>query len=132
MVLRKFNENGICWNEGEEVTYSFDKGNKDDGTYHIYNDIFYAVYRKFEKVYLIVGDKYFDLKDPRFSLELEKKDNGIRVFFIKDDTSIIYTLRYLIAEQIILDPWCDEDDLDFFSWLTRVYKMNKLDLLFVE
>ena len=86
---------------------------KHKGFFHGWSNGYMYVVSGEDGPYLTVGQRHFRFKSPSWRVEVEKGD-GENVFRLWDEKVLVIEERYLPAEVDELDPWDDEESVDFF------------------
>lgn len=103
---------------------------KPNGTYVFKQSEICAVMKVEDVYYIRVKGQIIDIPIGKYFMKVVDLSDKTRRFILSDSSNILVELDYERQKYTNFDPWSEEDDLDFFAWLSKMYNNGRLCNLF--
>jgi hypothetical protein len=132
--LRNFSEYLKLFNIELCKEFTFSKKEVDEqetvGIYIIKNGDIVAIYSYSGEIHLVLQNKIYNLSNSIYTMEVENLNDEARVFRLRNNEGVIKEVVYQREKHVDFDPWNNEDDVDFFAWLAKMYTTGRLEMLY--
>jgi len=95
---------------------------RDIGFCAIIEDNVYGVFKTEDGPIFFINDRMYYLKDIKYSFRHTHLEKKVGQFIFSIDGKTELKLVYSITTCTNYDAWSEEEDVDFFQWLTQKHK----------
>jgi hypothetical protein len=96
------------------------------GTYVLQHGKIVAVFKWNNDIYIKINNEIHTIPIDQYTIKVINLSDTKRRFIVSEGKANIIEYDYNRQKYVYFDAWSEEDDVDFFSWLSNMYTSGRL------